>query len=411
MNADSEIVLIVDDEEPVRRTFQEWFIGSDLNCRVLTASDAESALVQANEQRIDLAILDWNLGAGNDGLQLLEDLTLFNPDVVAILVTGFAHQATPLQAMRMGVRDYLDKNQDLDRTTFLRAVRRQLERIRPARRERQLHQQLVGFRATIEKILPLVQTAGALADPLPLPAAIAHLFAFLLRATGASDGVLLARSYEPDRHPVEISHVYDHAGQPLSVAATDLVPFAQSLAGSVVSMQRPCLVLNPEQNAGVPLQPFERGRHSLLAAPLSLSSGLQVVLELFDKEGGFNESDRQLAAAAADFGGELFRQALAGRQTHRVLFDAVAAALGASDEMAASLRQGLAGGPEEPPPDAVLDRLRSGLQPTNDTSLSGPDTVRLAEAVRELAIRHGPAAVRHCIQIIESLRTLLDDLS
>ena len=31
------------------------------------------------------------------------------------MITGFAHQATPLDAMRMGVRDYLDKNQDLDR--------------------------------------------------------------------------------------------------------------------------------------------------------------------------------------------------------------------------------------------------------------------------------------------------------
>ena len=85
---------------------------------------------------IDLAVLDWNLGAGNDGLQLLEDLVLFNPDVVAIMVTGFAHQATPLDAMRMGVRDYLDKNQDLNRDTFLAAVRKQLDHIRPAKRQR-----------------------------------------------------------------------------------------------------------------------------------------------------------------------------------------------------------------------------------------------------------------------------------
>jgi DNA-binding NtrC family response regulator len=119
----AETILIVDDEEPVRKTFREWLDGADLGCRVLSAADAESALVQANQQSIDLAILDWNLGAGNDGLQLLEDLALFNPDVVAIMITGFAHQATPLDAMRMGVRDYLDKNQDLDRSTFLRAAR------------------------------------------------------------------------------------------------------------------------------------------------------------------------------------------------------------------------------------------------------------------------------------------------
>src|SRR5262245_25313700 len=143
---ESDTVLIVDDEESVRQTFREWLEAGGFSCRIHTAADAESALVFANQNTIDLAILDWNLGAGNDGLQLLEDLYLFNPDVVAILVTGYAHQATPLDAMRMGVRDYLDKNQDLDREAFLRSVNKQLEKIRPAKRERKLHQSLARFR-------------------------------------------------------------------------------------------------------------------------------------------------------------------------------------------------------------------------------------------------------------------------
>src|SRR5689334_12923576 len=117
----SETVLIVDDEESVRRTFQEWLASSGFDMHVLAAADAESALQLANRVTIDLAVLDWNLGTGSDGLQLLQDLALFNPDVVAILVTGFAHRATPLDALRMGVRDYLDKNQDLNRDTFLRS--------------------------------------------------------------------------------------------------------------------------------------------------------------------------------------------------------------------------------------------------------------------------------------------------
>src|SRR5690348_9510932 len=300
-----ETVLIVDDEEPVRRTFQEWLEGSDLDVAILAAADAEAALVLANEHPIDLAILDWNLGAGNDGLHLLEDLTLFNPDVVAILVTGFAHQATPLDAMRMGVRDYLDKNQDLNRTTFLNAVRRQLERIRPAKRERQLHQGLVAFREAVEKVLPLVQAAAALHDPVPLPAAVSNLLRFLLRTTGARDGVLLVRSYDADREPAEVFLAYGPDGQPLELP---LVPFAHSLAGSVVSMQAPCVMEALEQAAErgiLQLQPFEKGRRSLLAAPLSVAPGLQAVLELFDKQtpaGSFTDADRQLASAAADFG-------------------------------------------------------------------------------------------------------------
>src|SRR5437764_10434163 len=213
----AETILIVDDEEPVRKTFREWLEGADLGCRILAAADAESALLQANQQTIDLAILDWNLGAGNDGLQLLEDLALFNADVVAIMITGFAHQATPLDAMRMGVRDYLDKNHDLDRQTFLAAVKRQLERIRPARRERRLHRSLVSFREAVEKVLPLVQSAAALNDPVPLPEAVRRLLGFLLRTTGAHEGVLVVRSYDPAREPAEICRVYDAAGEALAV--------------------------------------------------------------------------------------------------------------------------------------------------------------------------------------------------
>src|SRR4051794_35970089 len=228
-----EIVLVVDDEEPVRRTFREWLEGAKLGIRILTAADAESALRLANEQPIDLAVLDWALGAGEDGLQLLQDLYAFHPNVVAILVTGFAAQATPLDAMRMGVRDYLDKNHDLNPTTFLNAVRKQLNHIRPARRERHLHQGLLAFRTAVEQVLPLVQASAALQDPVPLPEAVRHLFRFLLSTTGGRDGVLLARSYDPARDPAEVYKVYDAAGQPVE---GPLAPFARSVAGSVVSL-------------------------------------------------------------------------------------------------------------------------------------------------------------------------------
>jgi two-component system nitrogen regulation response regulator NtrX len=405
----AETILIIDDEEPVRRTFREWLEGAKLDCRILTAADAESALVQANQHAIDLAILDWNLGAGNDGLRLLEDLTLFHPDVTAIMITGFAHQATPLQAMRMGVRDYLDKNQDLDRNTFLKAVRRQLDRIRPARRARQLHRELIAFRSAVQKVLPLVQASAALHDPAPLPAAVSSLFRFLLRTTGARDGVLLVRSYDAERQPAEICRAYDANGQLLDVP---LVPFARSLAGSAASMQQPSLMERLDQAAGagnLELQPFERGRRSLLAAPLSVAPGLQAVLELFDKPNAFSEADRQIAAAAADFGTEMLRQALAERQTHRVLFDAIEAALGASESMAQTL-DGTASRPDDPPPAAVMQRLREGLDESRD-AVDADVTLRLAEAIRVLAVRHGPSAVHHCIRLVESLRQLLDDMT
>ena len=186
----------------------------------------------------------------------MQDLSAFHPDIAAILITGFANQATPLEAMRMGVRDYLDKNHDLNRETFLQAVRKQLDHIRPARRARRLHQSLLAFRETVEKILPLVQSTATLNEPVPLPDAVRSLVQFLLRMTGAQQGILLVRHFDAKRQPAEPLRVYDDQGRELQA---DLVPFPRSLAGSAVSMQQPCIMneLASEQPS-VALHSFEK---------------------------------------------------------------------------------------------------------------------------------------------------------
>jgi two-component system nitrogen regulation response regulator NtrX len=401
----ADTILIVDDEEPVRRTFSDWLREANLGCAILSAPDAEAALEIANRQPVDLAVLDWALGAGDDGLQLLQDLYTFHPDIVAIMVTGFANQATPLDAMRMGVRDYLDKNHDLSRDTFLAAVRKQLDHIRPAKRARRLHHSLAAFREAVDKVLPLVQSAAALNDPVPLPEAIRGLVRFLMQVTHARDGVLFVRHYDAGRQPAETCRVYDAQGQALEGR---LAPFARSVAGTVVSMQEACVMNDVGRAGGIELQPFEQGRRSLLAAPLTVAAGTHVVIELFDKEAGpFTADDQRLAQAAADLGAELLRQALGQRHQHQLLLDAVAAALTASETMAAALPAS-ASTAEAPPPAQVLDRLREGLSATPGDGVGAEESLALAEAIRVLAVKHGPAALASCVAIVRQVQKLLD---
>jgi DNA-binding NarL/FixJ family response regulator len=398
-----DTVLIIDDEESVRRTFQDWLAASGLPLAIHACGDAESALRLANEHSIDLTILDWNLGSGSDGLSLLEDLTEFQPDVVAILVTGFAHQATPLDALRMGVRDYLDKNQDLNRETFVRAVARQLERIHPAKLQRELNRSLAAFREAVERILPIVRTAAAFNDPVPLPEAIKALLRFLIRVSKAADGVLLVRHL--DSGGEETTRYFGSSGEPLDVP---VVPFSRSLAAAVVSHQDAVIVHQPEASlqGDTALLPFEKGRQCILAAPVPVGTGTAVVLELFDKPSpGFTDDDRRLVSSAAEVGSELLQQALSEHRTHRMLFDAVEAALQASSGVTELLN-----GPETPA-QAVMDRLREGLA-TDSNAVASPDsTLQLVEAVRALAVRHGPVAVDHCIRMVNDLRKLLDEVT
>jgi two-component system nitrogen regulation response regulator NtrX len=135
------------------------------------------------------------------------------------------------------------------------------------------------------------------------------------------------------------------------------------------------------------------------------------VLELFDRPGGFRDEDRKSATAAAEIGAELLRQALAERAVRRTLFDAVAAALDATQKLTAADGPLATGAAETAPPAAVLDRLRADLESARSSTVGGEAALRLAEAVRELAVRHGEPAVEHCILLVQSVRELLNGLS
>lgn len=395
----ADSILIVDDEEPVRRTFRDWLAQAGWGVTVVAVADAEAALKYAQANPVDLAVLDWNLGLGSDGLQLLEDLVEFHPDLVAIMVTGFAHQATPLDALRMGVRDYLDKNQELTRETFLAAVRKQLDRIAPAKRHREFTQGLARFRESVGRILPLVQSAAALNDPVSLPDAVRHLFRFLVQLTGAADGAMIARHVGPDGAESMVAFAPD--GQRLPLLS---VPFAHSLAATVLSMNEPCLLMGEDLGSlgTVQLQPFEQNHAALLAAPVPVAEGTHVVIELFDKPGGFTGDDRRHLAGTAEFCVEILRQTLAERQTQRLLIGAVEAALTASETAAGG------GGPEGLPAE-VMDRLKTGLDQSATRVADGETSLELAEAIRDLAVRHGAGAVRHCLRLVGTVRALLDD--
>lgn len=387
-----ETVLIVDDEESVCRTFREWLTAADLGCTVLVAADAEAALRQAQTQAIDLAILDWNLGTGMDGLRLLEDLAVFCPDIVAILVTGYAHQATPLMALRMGVRDFLDKNHELTRESFLTAVRKQLDKIRPAKRQRELHQALAAFRSAVEKILPLVRSSAALTDPVPIPVAIASLCQFVRHATGADDAVLVVQSQDSLR-------AYASDG---SLMESSLLPFPRTLAASAIGLGEPSIIarLDAASLAGTDVQLFERNRKNLLAVPMQVGAGIHAVLELFDKPTGFTEADRRLAGAAGDVGTELLKQALADHHTHQTLFTAVEAALQAADAMPTNNEL----------PDSVRESLRRELDQPG-AAIAGSSVLALAEAVQALAAKYGEPAIKHCLHQIHEVAKLLDAMT
>lgn len=105
-------VLVVDDEESIRKLLKNELDSAD---RVVhTAENAKKARQLLKKQQYDVIILDIRLPDA-DGLDLFAEFKVANQDVETILITGHGDIDNAVEAMRMGVFDYITKPFKLDR--------------------------------------------------------------------------------------------------------------------------------------------------------------------------------------------------------------------------------------------------------------------------------------------------------
>jgi len=74
------------------------------------------------------------------------------------------------------------------------------------------------------------------------------------------------------------------------------------------------------------------------------------------------------------------------------------------------MQQGSDTSPSQAPSAVALKSLRENLQKQLGPAVDSEDILRLLQAVRDLALAHGPSAIRHCLQIIESTATFLNQV-
>jgi DNA-binding NtrC family response regulator len=104
-------LLIVDDELSVRDSLSKWFREEGYDTG--TAEGANEALTRLAEQRWDLALVDIKM-RGTDGIELQRKLREVDPQLITIIMTGYASVETAVEAMKNGAYDYLTKPLDPD---------------------------------------------------------------------------------------------------------------------------------------------------------------------------------------------------------------------------------------------------------------------------------------------------------
>jgi len=103
-------LLLIDDEEDVRYSFQRIFDSPDLE--LAAASSGEEGLKIIPKFRPDLVLMDVRLG-GLSGLETLRRIRQSDPKLLVILMTAYGTTQTAIEAMKLGAYDYLLKPFDV----------------------------------------------------------------------------------------------------------------------------------------------------------------------------------------------------------------------------------------------------------------------------------------------------------
>ena len=109
-----EKIMIVEDEEGTRETWQEFFQGSGYD--VFGAGDGQQALDMIRMNRPDIVLLDLRL-PGLDGYQVCQRLKgdPLTSEIPVIMVTAFlTGSSDTVRGLEYGADDYLNKPVDLD---------------------------------------------------------------------------------------------------------------------------------------------------------------------------------------------------------------------------------------------------------------------------------------------------------
>ena len=99
-------ILIVDDEQPIRVACAK--ILSEEGALTEVAGDGLAGLEKAKTREFDLALVDLKMPQ-MDGMELLAHLTQLAPDMIKIVITGYATLETAIEAVQKGAYDYIPK--------------------------------------------------------------------------------------------------------------------------------------------------------------------------------------------------------------------------------------------------------------------------------------------------------------
>ncbi len=118
-------ILIIEDEDSIRRVLSKIILNEDENTQVEEARDGAEGFEMIQRSDYDLVLCDIKMPK-MDGVEVLQKVQELKPEIPFIMISGHGELETAVETMRLGAYDYISKPPDLNR--LLNAIRNALDK-------------------------------------------------------------------------------------------------------------------------------------------------------------------------------------------------------------------------------------------------------------------------------------------
>jgi len=117
-------ILIIEDEESIRRVLKKVLIEENDKYLIFEAIDGVDGVKKIKSNKLDLILCDIKMPK-KDGIEVLDFIIKKHSEIPVIMISGHGDLETAVESMRLGAFDYISKPPDLNR--LLNSVRAALK--------------------------------------------------------------------------------------------------------------------------------------------------------------------------------------------------------------------------------------------------------------------------------------------
>ncbi|MFQ5612332.1 MAG: ATP-binding protein [Anaerolineae bacterium] len=263
-----ERILIADDEVDVLDLCQR--ILSSEGYRVITVNGGEEAIQAARRNDFDLFLTDIKM-PGRNGLEISRAVKTINPNIICMVMTGFATKETAIEALKLGIDEFVVKPFSPEELSL--AVSKVLEKER-------LRQENSRLRA----LLPLFELNRLIMSTLTRSALLEEIVVIARQELKADFAALYLLEADGDVS----CHIQKHD---VGSAAGKLLQTSQALAEQVVLSREQALISVEKSHVNGYVAGW-----SMVANPLVAKEKFLGILVLSRCEADFSPGDKDFLA-------------------------------------------------------------------------------------------------------------------